>query len=351
MKVLFVTKDLSDNSTGRTYSLWLLVQKIGWSSRIVSSAGGEIWKPLQDTDFADQCVRLTPNSPDWDEAARQCDVIVSVKPVLGAFDIASLLAVRHGKPLLLDIDDPDLDAILGIGNPVKALAKSVLRARTYWPTRKLRRMIKDYPILVSNPHLQSQYGGTVVPHVRTDSGIGALHGSSEPRVAFVGTNRGHKGISTLRNAVARVAHLGVKLEITDYPPRDRLAHEQWTGPSSLTAGIELVKRSDIVVIPSVGRNRYAAGQLPVKLVDAMMAGRAVVVSDLPPLQWAVGDAGLVFRADDDLDLARQIERLTDPKYRQELGERARTRALRLFSTDTVAHSFERAVLEAMADFE
>jgi glycosyltransferase involved in cell wall biosynthesis len=280
-------------------------------------------------------------------AAREADLVVSVKPVPGSFDIARAVAHRAERPLLLDIDDPDLEGLLAIGNPVRAVAKSILRARSYWGARDLRKYVWDYPRTVSNPTLQDWYGGDIVPHARPDTGVGASHVRVRPHVVFVGTNRPHKGLESLRRAVSALSSEGFTLTVTDVAPDDARPHERWVGTTTLQAGIDLVQASDIVVIPSVAKNLYSGGQLPVKIIDAMIAGRAVVASDLAPLRWALGEGGVTFRAGDLDDLTAKLRVLAEPSAREILGSAARIRALEMFTVEAVAEPFRLACEAAL----
>ena len=96
----------------------------------------------------------------------------------------------------------------------------------------------------------------------------------------MGSVRPHKGVELLREAVEHAGDM--RLTITDDPPPSARPNENWTGLTSLAVGLELVNRADIVAIPSLP---WIYGyQLPVKLIDAMLAGRAIVASDLPPIR-------------------------------------------------------------------
>lgn len=347
MRIVLFTKDFSDNSTGRAYVLWLLSRSLGWDATVVSFRGGPVWAPLVGTDFADSCVLLR-SAEEAINITSSADLLISVKPVPGAFDRALTASRATGRPLLVDIDDPDLESLLGEGSLIRAGAKAVLRAKTFWPSLRLRLALRKLPRMVSNPALARRYGGEIVPHARNDFGIGARQVSSKPSIVFVGTNRKHKGTDVLRRAVNAVAEDGFTLTITDHEPADALPHERWVGPTSFDKGIELVKSSDIVVIPSRGSDRFAAGQLPAKLVDAMMAGRAIVVSDLPPLAWAIGpEGGVTFPADDAHALEEALRSLKDPAARERIAAGARTRALEMFTTEAVARHFAKACMDAM----
>jgi glycosyltransferase involved in cell wall biosynthesis len=74
--------------------------------------------------------------------------------------------------------------------------------------------------------------------------------------------------------------------------------------------------------------------LPLAVLEAMAAGRAVVATDLPPLREAVGDAGILVR--DEAGAAAAVSALAgDEGLRNRLGERARDRIRRLFSRQTM----------------
>jgi glycosyltransferase involved in cell wall biosynthesis len=107
-----------------------------------------------------------------------------------------------------------------------------------------------------------------------------------------------------------------------------------------------VMDADVVIVPSRPYG-YSRGQLPMKLIDAMLAGRAVAVSGVGPLPWAVGDAGLVFRPDSAEDIRRTLVDLGDVGMRRDLGQRARRLALSRYTPEAVAPALEGAVLSAL----
>jgi glycosyltransferase involved in cell wall biosynthesis len=77
----------------------------------------------------------------------------------------------------------------------------------------------------------------------------------------------------------------------------------------------------------------------------MLAGRAIVASDLPPIRWALGDTGLLAQPGDLDSLTRALQTLRDPAERTRLGALARERALNMFTPASVAPAFA-AVLSA-----
>jgi len=103
---------------------------------------------------------------------------------------------------------------------------------------------------------------------------------------------------------------------------------------------ELFRKSLFLVIPS----RYE-GQ-PVTVVEAAACGKAVVVSDIPELRYAVEEGfGLSFKKGDPADLAAKIGFLLgNPEVRREMGRKGREYA-RSFTWDRIAEEHERYLCE------
>ena len=341
MRVVFFTPSLASNSLGRTYSLWLLTEALGWEAVIIAPRAEPIWEPLAESGFADRCIPLS--------AADQLDVahlFIAVKPTEQSFGVAQRLAEYHDKPLLLDIDDPDIEAALSWRSPVRRLAKGLLRASQIRSFKRLRRQAKMAHTIVSNPILQKIYGGEIIPHVREQRPAGPSRTTRNPMIVFVGTNRKHKGLHILRRAVERRQDLGYTLTITDQAPADAKRWERWIGTTSLAEGLEIVDSGDVVVIPST-RGGFARGQLPAKLVDAMLSGRAIIVTDIEPMPWALGAAGITIRPSSVSALATALGETADPARRETIGVAAHERAVELFSVESNSTVFAGAARAAI----
>jgi len=90
----------------------------------------------------------------------------------------------------------------------------------------------------------------------------------------------------------------------------------------------LLAAADVLVMPS----RHEG--LSFAVLEAMAAGLPCVVSDGPGNPEAVGDAGVVFPAGDEVALREALARLAaDPAERARLAEAARARAASEFSVD------------------
>lgn len=332
-RVAFFVFSAEKNTLGRAFSLWLTAEALGWDSRVVASDPRAPWPPL-----AGEHAFLATFTADADRAARWADALVALKPWPGAFDVAWDLGKRHHKPVVLDVDDPDFEGAFGETWRRQAVNFARRACERHPPllAYRLRHRARTLDrVLLSNPALTRWYrAGAIVPHARRPRAAGRPHTSKgELEVGFVGTVTDHKGIDVLRHAALDAGH--VRLVITAPAPPDALPDEQWIGSTALAEGLKVIDQCDVVVIPSLPWT-YGAGQLPVKLIDAMMAGRAVIASDLGPIRWALDDCGLLVAPGDATALSTAMARLRSADLRAELGARARERAISMFTPEAVA---------------
>ncbi|GAA2021960.1 hypothetical protein GCM10009740_08500 [Terrabacter terrae] len=314
-----------------------------------------MWSPLAGTEFANDCFGVSSRrelAAHLLEHYAAYDVVIAIKPLPDSFGVV-LESLAGKAPIILDIDDPDIEAHAR-GPFIGYQFLASLRHPVY--RRRLRRLVKrldEFPHTVSNPVLQSRYGGDIIPHVRPKSVTlkaerSTGNGETLPRIAFIGTPHRHKGVGLLRDAVADINGEGVgfRLVITANAPEDRKPWEEWVGQTSLEEGLQLLADADIVLLPSLDGPR-ASGQLPVKLIDSMMAGRAIGVSNVEPMPWAVGSGGIVFEPGSRDVIKDTLKQLEDANLRQELGRRAQDRAYQLFTVEAVSGLFDRSVRRAL----
>ncbi|TNM61048.1 glycosyltransferase family 4 protein [Streptomyces sp. NP160] len=357
LRVVLVTPNFDNNSLGRTYCLWVLARHLGWTCRVVGVKGERIWSPLADDAFAADCVLPAGGaSAQAREAAVRdevsaADVVVAVKLLPSSFGVALDASRSTGTPLVLDVDDPDYEVRVTWLPRHELVARYLLKPYTRRIVQ-LRREARAQRVMVSNPVLQDWYGGLLVPHVRSvpppRQEVGAESVADGTTVVrFVGSPRGHKGVEQLREAVARLAGDGFRLEVTGPEPPDARPWERWWGTTSMARGAELVATADVVALPSLAET-WARAQLPVKLVDALVHGRPVVASDLPPLRWALDGAGSLVAPGDVDALTEALAELRDPRVRALRGAAARARALSTFTPEAVSPAFRAQVLAAVA---
>lgn len=343
MRLLFFSHSLSTNSLGRTYVLWRLATLAGFESRIVCASGDTVWEPLKHTEFAKRCLVSPHTAPMVLEWATKSDLLVACKPLPTTLGAALEVANLVKRPLLLDIDDPDFEIRHSWRSPSRRIAREIFSRPFMVDLRDLRTIATRLETMVSNPWLQAIYGGELVPHAREvpDQIVGHGPVSPEPTIAFVGTVRRHKGVALLRHAVKQLRGIApYRLVITSESPRVSYPWEDWIGTTPFQEGQLLVAKADLVVVPSSARGR---GQLPAKVIDALIWGKPVIASDIPPLPWAVGAGGLTFRPNSRRDLQRVLLEAHSVKTREILGRAAGHRAKEEFSEAAVLPAFLRAV--------
>ncbi|WP_433050325.1 glycosyltransferase family 4 protein [Dactylosporangium sp. CS-033363] len=344
--LLIVAPDLANNSLARAYCLWSLARAAGWTAGVAAVRGESIWAPLAGTEFAAACTRTT--AAGLAVRARGAAALVAVKPLAESLGLA--VRARGRRPLWVDIDDPDLE-VRHFGKPRRDRLSLAARTPGYWVRlHALRALARRLPCTVSNPLLGARYGGALIPHVRHAFVAEGPAGRSDGRaregmsVVFAGTPRPHKGLEELRRAVAELQGDGVTLTVTAEAPDDARPWERWTGATSLAEGERLVRAADVVALPTRPEG-WGLAQLPAKLVDAMMAGVAVVATDVGPNRWALGDTGLLVPPGRAVALTAALRRCLDPALRADLGARANARARARFSIEALTPVFA-AFLEA-----
>jgi glycogen(starch) synthase len=159
-------------------------------------------------------------------------------------------------------------------------------------------------------------------------------------IAYVGRLVFEKDVMTLVEAV-RLAHSSnhnVRLKIIgDGPERERIEKAIKSGtfdPPILLTGFlvgdalaEALKSVQIVVIPTMMEE--TAG---LAVMEQMMRGRPVIVSDIGGLAEVAGDGGLTFPPGDANALAECLRRLIDhPDWVVDLGRKAGARAHTVFT--------------------
>lgn len=351
MRLLVIAPNLSSNALGRPYCLSLLAEEIGWDFEVVGPQKSGIWPPLADSDFAGKCRPVAVDDWGSDKLADQLernhyDALIVSKMRQESLTVASRVRdLTKRYRVVVDIDDPDGPASMDSWRERLWLVRPSRVRRGTHPVqlRRMNRIVRHLPRMVSNPVLHHMYSGTIIPHVRQVSGPGFPHERTEPVVAFVGSVRRHKGIPMLRKVVERVQAQGFRLIVTGKPPPDARPWENWVGEVSIAEGRRILEASDIaaVLLESKG---YGRSQFPVKLVDAMLAGRAILTSDGAVVRWVTNDTAIHVPLDNEETLLTALRSMSDPALRTSLGEMARERALNMFTPGAVAPAFRAVML-------
>lgn len=341
-----VVGDPANNQLGRVQSVHRTALEAGYRPRVLTTVRGTTtWAPLRGSDVDRVLERIDPRHLPAALAAGTGPVVV-VKP---RWDSLGALLSATGRaplrvPVVVDVDDPDLEELRA--DVHLQFRTSPGRAAVRWRRYlRMRAAVQAHTCTVSNPVLHRTYGGLLLPHARPDRGPGLPHTTQQPTVAFIGSPKPHKGLDLLRSAVARLAHLGYRLVVTAEPLGPVPPWERWTGPLDEASSMELLRTSDVVALPSLDRG-WGRAQLPMKLVDAMMAGRAVVSSRIEPMSWALAGSGVLVAPGSETELVDALVAVGDPHERQRLGDRARQLALGSFTPAALAPTLLQAVEEA-----
>jgi glycosyltransferase involved in cell wall biosynthesis len=329
------------NALSRIYNLSLVFEVLDWEVDVIGATTGPIWEPLRDSAFAARC--HSPNSSTISDLERDVDLILAAK-VLPETVIPALRTTKKTRaPFLIDIDDSDWE--IAFGGSLRRRARKALQftseLRWPWVPYVIRHVAQRSSVIASNPVLARTYDGTVIPHVAVSSGTPARYRPQRAfSVYFVGTPRRHKGIEILREAARSV---GMSLTVTGSIPDDGgFPNETWLGSVDLHTAAHLTRTADIIAVPSLD-TLFSRSQLPIKLIEAMMAARPIIASDLENIRWALGDTGVLVPPGDPVALAVALNELRDVRWRRQLGVAAQARARRLFMPEIVAETLQEAI--------
>jgi glycosyltransferase involved in cell wall biosynthesis len=163
-------------------------------------------------------------------------------------------------------------------------------------------------------------------------------------VGYVGRMESSKGVATLIRAISEAHVECTLLLIGEGPARagwEGLARQlgvrtYWAGPVNSASMPAYLNCLDVLVLPSE-TTKYWAEQFGKVLIEAMACEVPVVGSDSGEIPSVIGDAGHVFREKNSADLGAILKRLEiDKDHRLECGHRGRSRAMRVYSWETVA---------------
>ena len=123
------THSVEENGLGRAFCLWLLARELNWDVEIVAPQFGKPWLPL-----GEEQAFLSTFVSDPVGAAERSDLLLALKPWPGSFDLALKAGRAAGRPVTLDVDDPDWESVYGWNH--RARARGLHQAE---PARRLSR--------------------------------------------------------------------------------------------------------------------------------------------------------------------------------------------------------------------
>ena len=317
--------DVGHNPYGRAY---LLAEALARRYRVVMVGfqfpryGSDVWVPLRGGPI-EPVVLPGKDFPGFQQqleslaAHVDADVVVACKARLPTVQLGLMLKAVRNRPLIVDVDDHELSFFANEA-PLESVAEQSAEAlqvphEEAWTRRTEALLPFADELLVSNPALQSKFGGVVVPHARDERAFDPAKfdgaearrqlglGEREKLVFFIGTPRPHKGLLELVAAVAASGVEACRLVVVGTPPDKafgealaRAGGERLTmledQPFDALPG--LLAAADLVCLLQDPANAISRFQLPAKLIDALAMGIPVLATATPPIEDLVA-AGLV----------------------------------------------------------
>lgn len=323
-KVVVCGWELSHNAAGRAATLVELYERAGAAEVslvgcIFPKWGSELWAPLQGMPLQCDVLYVADTARFFQEAEalvrrNPADIVHLSKPRLPNIVIGLLYKYVWGAKVIADIDDEEL-GFVGAEQPFAGPLTDDQRPEDLTGKRATQLSVGLAPyfdgITVSNPALQSVYGGEVVPHARDERRYApSLARRTMNRelfgippdckvVLFSGTPRKHKGIMEIANSLATLGRGDVLFVVVgDFPfadVKDELKKIKGVNlkfipgqPYWHTA--DVVSIADCVVLVQDVASRSAQFQAPAKLTDALAMGVTVLAQTTPALE-DLHDAG------------------------------------------------------------
>jgi glycosyltransferase involved in cell wall biosynthesis len=205
-----------------------------------------------------------------------------------------------------------------------------------------------------------------LPIVRCSVALSEARPSPGPEIVLVARLVAKKGIDLLIDAFARADLPGWTLRILgDGPEYDALRAQAaglgiadrvvLEGAQPHAACLAAIAASEMLVLPCRTAANGDMDGIPVALMEAMAAGRAVIAGDLPAIRELIDDeeSGLLVPPNDVDALAAAIRRVAnDPALRETLGRQGRLRIETEFSDpvnfDRIETALDRVAAERAA---
>lgn len=297
------------------------------------------------------------------DSARFADAIL---PALNGYDVlyerydllatgATMAAKRLNLPLVVEMNGNVVEEYAALGIELSAaqwaladrITGSALRyaSRIITVSEPLRRQIiqryglpEDRLVTITNGADTAAFTAGNHPGAAEPAGA---ENAALPIIIFVGAFQPWHGLDLILRAFGRLrGDLPARLMLVgEGPIRPALETQAsalgvgdrvtFTGAVPHTEVPALLARAALGVVAH-GDTTMGVSIMPLKLVEYMAAGLAVVAPDTANLRGLLrdGQTALLFRPGDEADLARTIERLLeDPDLRLRLGASARAQAL------------------------
>lgn len=309
--------DVAHNPVGRAHVLYRLLQR-DWNVELLGPAfrrfGTGLWPPLREEGIALRSFPAETLEDVWTEGAvlalsHRYDLVMVSKPRLPGLLIGLLLAEQSRCPLIVDADEDEMAFMVHHGAGTQPERASLLSEPFgLLGTELATRLLAADPLAAavgrtaSSPYLQMEHGGHLVRHSRDEAAPVPSRAEARLRlgfaegdfvIAFVGTIRPYKGLSTVLAAIDAIGDPALRLLLVGpvhdpalrarlvAQPAGRVVHHQGANLADLGA---YLAAADLVPLLQDPAAAIAQSQVPAKLADALQHGVPVVATNLPPLR-------------------------------------------------------------------
>jgi glycosyltransferase involved in cell wall biosynthesis len=276
----------------------------------------------------------------------------------------SIAALQSGYPTVVTVHGiiyRDFKLKPGFKNLVRGVFASYIEK---WCLRKATHLISI------NPYVESEFGTLTtakvysIPNPVSSRYFDLTSAEISNTLLFLG------GITKLKNIMSllvsvhalKTAFPDIKLRIAGHVDEphyfDQLktyieSHDlkdnvTFLGQIPEAAILDEYQRCSVLVLPSFQENS------PMVIQQAMAAGKAVVASRVGGIPHLVddGDTGLLVECDDTQAMTQKIEMLlTDPDWRNSIGQNAKEKATREFRPETVAEKTYDVYRQILAEYK
>lgn len=364
---VIVAPSATDNSLGRALCVAATCELLGGVD-VLAPDDGPLWVGATAWSIPVRRVTRSDLQPAVAAACRAAGdpVLVSVKPLPASLGTALRVSAQFEagrRRLVVDLDEDDVQlrrSSLRAGGPRTRVRRHWRYLRTPLPghplvvARLLRKGVRRADLVTTSSRALADAlvppgrPSFVLPHARAPRPFRAPAPAQRLRIGFFGTLRRYKGVDTLIRLLRARPDIELHLLGDDVPRElalpdldDRVVVHPHRGPQTLE---EAYGEADLIVLPQDPAARQTLLQLPAKLVDAMMFGRPVIATDTPPIREIGGDGVLRVAAWNDLDaVLAQIDRLGDPRVREEIGRALHADAHSRLSTTVLAQGLAAAL--------
>lgn len=348
-EVFVIGDSIKTNSLGRALSMAITSTLIG-TVNVLAFDDGPQWAGAQQFGFKVRPFKrrhfAAIESEVRSAAASRRVVIWISKGTDPMPQLARRLAGITNVTLIADFDDDDVSIMQSFVSEsrVNALKMNVLRRKS--PQRLRRSQAKIAAIAdittFSSSGLRGVYKrrfgwlgpSAIVPHTRIETSRTELTPAADEtiRLGFIGTVRRYKGADALV-AILRADPSSLLITFSQNwsPPED--VSDRWiTYPSNTPLG-ELYGKIDILLLPMDSSDAAARYQLPAKLVDAAVYGKAVAATPTEPIEEFAAAAYLPVT---DWTKPRVVLEAIRTADREALGRALRSRYDLTFSPEATA---------------